>query len=102
MAEGLVRKLPPFSEFLNAAALGDTGQINYTNIARELGVARDSVRGYYQILSDTLLATLLPVYRKRPKRRLSIADKFYLVLIVPSYCLMQFCETPLASGRSAS
>jgi uncharacterized protein len=77
MAEGLVRNLPPFSEFLNSAALGDTEQINYTNIARELGVARDSVRGYYQILSDTLLATLLPVYRKRPKRRLSIADKFY-------------------------
>jgi predicted AAA+ superfamily ATPase len=77
MAEGLVRNLPPFSEFLNCAALGDTEQINYTNIARELGVARDSVRGYYQILSDTLLATLLPVYRKRPKRRLSIADKFY-------------------------
>jgi len=77
MAEGLVRNLPPFSEFLNCAALGDTEQINYTNIARELGVARESVRGYYQILSDTLLATLLPVYRKRPKRRLSIADKFY-------------------------
>lgn len=77
VAEGVVRNLPPFSEFLNSAALGDTDQINYTNIARELGVARDSVRGYYQILSDTLLATLLPVYRKRPKRRLSIADKFY-------------------------
>lgn len=77
MAEGLVRHLPPFSEFLNAAALGDTEQVNFTNISRELGVSRETVRGYYEILSDTLLATLLPVYRKRPKRRLSIADKFY-------------------------
>ncbi|MGC9451262.1 MAG: ATP-binding protein [Oceanipulchritudo sp.] len=77
MAEGLVRNLPPFSEFLNAAALGDTEQVNFTNIARELGVSRETVRGYYGILSDTLLATLLPVYRKRPKRRLSIAEKFY-------------------------
>jgi predicted AAA+ superfamily ATPase len=77
MAEGLVRNLPPFSEFLNAAALGDTEQVNFTNIARELGVSRETVRGYYEMLSDTLLATLLPVYRKKPKRRLSIADKFY-------------------------
>lgn len=77
MAEGLVRNLPPFSEFLNAAALGDTEQVNFTNIARELGVSRETVRGYYEILSDTLLASLLPVYRRKPKRRLSVADKFY-------------------------
>jgi predicted AAA+ superfamily ATPase len=55
MAEGLVRNLPPFSEFLNSAALGDTEQVNFTNIARELGVSRETVRGYYQILEDTLL-----------------------------------------------
>lgn len=76
-AEGLVRNLPPFSEFLNAAALTDTQQVNFTNLGRELGVSRETVRGYFEILSDTLLASLLPPYRKRPKRRLSLADKFY-------------------------
>lgn len=77
MAEGLVRNLPPFSMFLNAAALSDTQQVNYTNIARELGVSRETVRGYFEILCDTLVARMLPSYRKRPKRRLSVADKFY-------------------------
>ena len=77
MDEGLVRHLPPFSGFLNAAALSDTEQVNYTNIARELGVSRETVRGYFDILSDTLIARMLPAYRKRPKRRLSVADKFY-------------------------
>lgn len=77
MAEGLVRHLPPFSSFLNMAALGDTEQINFTNFARELGVSRETVRAYFDILCDTLVATLLPAYRKRPKRRLSVADKFY-------------------------
>lgn len=77
MAEGLVRHLPPFSDFLNAAALTDTEQVNFTNLSRELGVARETVRGYFEILSDTLLARMLPPYRKRPKRRLSLADKFY-------------------------
>lgn len=77
MAEGLVRHLPPFSDFLNAAALTDTEQVNFTNLGRELGVSRETVRGYFEILSDTLLARMLPPYRKRPKRRLSLADKFY-------------------------
>ena len=77
MAEGLVRHLPPFSEFLNAAALTDTEQVNFTTIGRELGVSRETVRGYFEILGDTLLARMLPPYRKRPKRRLSLADKFY-------------------------
>lgn len=77
MAEGLVRRLPPFSSFLHAAALTDTEQVNYTSIARELGVSRETVRGYFEILSDTLIARMLPPYRKRPKRRLSVADKFY-------------------------
>lgn len=77
MAEGLVRRLQPFSEFLHAASLTDTEQVNFTSVGRELGVSRDTVRGYFEILSDTLLATLLPPYRKRPKRRLSLADKFY-------------------------
>lgn len=77
MDEGLVRHLPPFSGFLNAAALSDTEQVNYTNIARELGVSRETVRGYFDILCDTLIARMLPAYRKRPKRRLSVADKFY-------------------------
>jgi predicted AAA+ superfamily ATPase len=77
MAEGLVRQLPPFSNFLNAAALSDTEQVNYTNIARELGVSRETVRGYFEILEDTLIGYLLPSYRKRPKRRVVAADKFY-------------------------
>jgi predicted AAA+ superfamily ATPase len=77
MAEGLVRNLPPFSEFLNAAALTDTEQVNFTTLGRELGVSRETVRGYFGILFDTLLARMLPPYRKRPKRRLSLAEKFY-------------------------
>jgi len=77
MAEGLVRHLPPFSEFLNAAALTDTEQVNFTSVGRELGVSRETVRGYFEILCDTLIARMLPPYRKRPKRRLSLAEKFY-------------------------
>ena len=76
-AEGLVRNLPVFSEFLNIASLSDTEIVNFSNIARECGVSSHTVKGYFGILEDTLLGRWLPAYRKRPKRRVIGAPKFY-------------------------
>ncbi len=77
-AEGLVRNLPAFSEFLSIAALSDSEPVNYSTIARECGVSSQAVKGYYQILEDTLLGRWLPAYTKRAKRRVVQAPKFYL------------------------
>jgi predicted AAA+ superfamily ATPase len=76
-AEGLVRNLPVFSEFLSVAALSDTELVNFTNIARECGVSSHTAQSYFGILEDTLLGRWLPAYRKRPKRRVIGAPKFY-------------------------
>ena len=76
-AEGLVRRLPAFSGFLDAASFSDCETVNYTNIARETGVSGQTVRGYFDILVDTLLGRFLPSYRHRPKRRTVASPKFY-------------------------
>ena len=76
-AEGLVRNLPAFAGFLDAAALGDGALVNCSNIARECGVSSNTVQGYFRILEDTLLGRSLPAWRKRPKRRTVGAPKFY-------------------------
>lgn len=76
-AEGLVRNLPVYSEFLNVAALSDTELVNFSTIARDCGVSSHTIRGYFQILEDTLLGRWLPAYTKRPKRRVIAAPKFY-------------------------
>ncbi|MCK4303820.1 MAG: ATP-binding protein [Candidatus Eisenbacteria sp.] len=76
-AEGLVRNLPVFSEFLGIASLSDTEPVNFSTIARECGVSSQTVKGHFQILEDTLLAGWLPSYRKRPKRRVIASPKFY-------------------------
>ena len=76
-AEGLVRNLPAFSSFLDAAALSDGEIVNFSNVARECGVSSPTVKGYFEILEDTLLGRFLPAYRRRRKRRLSGAPKFY-------------------------
>ncbi len=76
-AEGLIRNLPVFSEFLNKAALSDAEPVNYSTIARDCGVSSQTIKGYFQILEDTLLGRWLPAYRKRPKRRVAASPKFY-------------------------
>ena len=76
-AEGLVRSLPAFSGFLDAAALSDGEIVNFSNIARECDVSSPTVKAYFGILEDTLLGRWLPAYRKRRKRRVIGAPKFY-------------------------
>lgn len=76
-AEGLVRNLPAFANFLAVAALSDTEIQNQLNIARECGVSAPTVRGHFEILVDNLLGRFVPAYTKRPKRRVIQAPKFY-------------------------
>lgn len=76
-AEGLVRNLPAFGRFLEAAAFSNGGIVNSAAIARECGVSAPTVRQYFEILSDTLVGRFLPAFRRRPKRRVILAPKFY-------------------------
>jgi predicted AAA+ superfamily ATPase len=77
IAEALVRNVPAFSRFLEVAAFSDGEVINYTNIALECGVSNPTVKEYFQILEDTLLARFVPSFRKKPKRRVIESPKFY-------------------------
>lgn len=76
--EALVRNVPAFARFLQCVSITHGRLINYSNIAREAGVAHKTVREYYQILEDTLLGYTLEPWRKKQKRRLIETAKFYL------------------------
>ena len=64
--EGLTRSLPAFSTFLSAAALSDGEIVNFSTIARDCGVSSPTVKGYFEILVDTLLGDFRPAYTMRP------------------------------------
>ena len=78
-AESLVRDLPTFANFLDVAALSDGEIVNFSTIARECGVSSHTSKNHFQILEDTLLGRWLPAYRRRAKRRVIGAPKFYFV-----------------------
>jgi len=77
-AEAQVRNLPAFNEFLRVAALTSAELLNYTNVAREVGVSAKVVRGYFEILEDTLLGFRVAPWRKSRGRRMILTEKFHL------------------------
>jgi predicted AAA+ superfamily ATPase len=77
-AEARIRSIPSFAEFLRVAALTNGELLNYTNVARESGVSAKVVRGYFEILEETLLGFRLAPWRRVKNRRLIETEKFYL------------------------
>jgi predicted AAA+ superfamily ATPase len=76
-AEGLVRDIGPFAQFLDIAAANDGETVNFSNIARTCSVSSKTVQQYYQILEDTFLAFKLPAWNKSARRRLVSHPRFY-------------------------
>lgn len=77
--EGLTRNMPAFSRFFDAMGYSHGQLTNYANIARDCGADAKTVKGYYQILCDTLLGRMVPPYKKRQERQvISKASKFYM------------------------
>jgi predicted AAA+ superfamily ATPase len=76
-AEGMTRNLPAFARFLETAAAANAQMINYTNIARDAQVPRQTVVQWFGILYDTLLAFELPAYTKSVRRKAIETAKFF-------------------------
>lgn len=78
-AEGLTRNIPAFSRFFDAFGYSHGEITNYCNIARECGVDSKTVKEYYQILIDTLLAVRIEPFKKRQSRQvITKASKYYM------------------------
>jgi len=77
LAEGLIRKLPPFSRFLKVAALSNGTLLNYTEIGNDCAVAPTTVREYYSVLEDTLIGFSLEPWVFSKKRKAIQTAKFY-------------------------
>jgi predicted AAA+ superfamily ATPase len=77
-AEALTRNLGGFARFLEVAAQQNAQLTNAAGIARDVGVSRQSVQNWFEILGDTLLGSWLPAWKlKRATKQVS-HPKFYL------------------------
>lgn len=76
-AEAAVRQLGNFSRFLELAAI-ESGQIvNFSKMATDIGVSRNTIASYYQILEDCLIVERIdPLTRSLTRSRLTKSPKY--------------------------
>lgn len=77
LAEGLIRRLPPFSRFLKTIAMANGEMINFTRLANDCQVPPSTVTEYVGLLEDTLIGFLLPAWTESKKRKAIKTGKFY-------------------------
>jgi predicted AAA+ superfamily ATPase len=77
LAEGLIRRLPPFSRFLKSIALANGEMLNFTKLANDCQVPPSTVTEYVALLEDTLIGFLLPAWTESKKRKAIRTGKFY-------------------------
>jgi uncharacterized protein len=99
--EQLVRKLDPFRKFLEVSAQSQGKIINYSHIARDVGVDDKTVVSYFEVLEDTLLGTFLEPYRSSFRKRLAQKPKFYFFDSGVARSLSRTLTVPLVPRTSA-
>ncbi len=75
--EAVIRNLGAFGRFLEWAAI-EAGQVlNYSKIAQDVGVSVNTLRGYFEILFDTLIAERVsPITMSDSRKKLIKTDRF--------------------------
>lgn len=99
--EHFIRDLDPFRRFMEVAAQCNGKLINFSNIARDVGVSDKTIRSYYAILEDTLIGFFLEPYHHSFRKRLSHQPKFYLFDTGITRALAFLTDVSLAKKTSA-
>jgi predicted AAA+ superfamily ATPase len=97
--EALVKRLDSFARFLQVAALMNGQIVNVAGIARDAAVARPTVQGYFETLTDTLIGFWLPAWQRRAKVKEVASPKFYLFDPGVVRALAGRLREPLESGE---
>ncbi len=99
-SEQIVRKLDPFRLFLEVSAQMNGKIINFSKIAREVGVDTTTVQNYFAILEDTLIGFYLHSYHSSVRKRISKSPKFYYFDTGIVRALNRTLDLPVFAGTS--
>lgn len=76
-AEALVRNLGAFARFLEYAASESGHIVNFRKLSQEIGVAHTTIKDYYQVLEDCLIAERVdPLTKSKTRKKLTKSCKY--------------------------
>lgn len=94
-AEALIRSVGTYARFLDLAATSSGDWINYSKIASDAEIPKETVRRFFQILEDTLLCFRIPPFSpKSSGRRVSQRDRIVLFDVGVRNALLGVHRTP--------
>jgi predicted AAA+ superfamily ATPase len=76
--ESRVRNLEGFARFLEVAASESGSITNYQKIGRAAAVVDTTVKSYFQLLCDTLIAYQIPAWSYSVRKQIQTASRYYL------------------------
>lgn len=79
LREASARNLGAYGRFLELAAVESGKPINLTRISQESGIAISTVRGFYEVLEDTLIGFRVPPFSRSGSARVLKTPRFFLL-----------------------
>ena len=94
--EALVRDLGPFSRFLQLSAAESNQIVNFHKISQSVGVSHNTIKQYYQILEDCMIAIRIdPLIESSVRKRLIKSSRYlYFDLGVRRACAKEASPLP--------
>jgi predicted AAA+ superfamily ATPase len=99
--EGAARDLGSYARFLDVMAITSGQWLNYSKLASDTEIPKETIRRFVQILDDTLLAFRVPAFvpRVRTSRRVLQRERVFLFDVGVRNALLGVHRRPLAPDR---
>jgi len=102
-AEALTRNLGAYGRFLDLAAEASGQWINYSKISSDIEIPKETLRRFYSLLEDTLVAYRVEAFRpKKSKRRVSQRERFVFFDLGVRNALLGIHKGPLTPMEKGS
>ncbi len=98
LQEQIVRNGVAFRNFLEIVAQSNRETLNYSRIAKDVGVDHKTIQSYFQILEDTLVGYIIPAYTRSVRKSVKLQPKFYLFDLGIKRALSQSLKSELVPG----
>lgn len=98
--EQFIRKIDPFRKFLEVAAQCNGQIINFSNIAKDIGVDDKTIKQYFSILEDTLMGFFLEPFHISSRKKLHSKPKFYVFDTGVCRSLLRRLSVPINNATS--
>ncbi|MBI4238936.1 MAG: ATP-binding protein [Deltaproteobacteria bacterium] len=96
-AEALTRDIGAYSRFVDIAAQMSGQWINYSKMASDAAIPIETIRRFFSLLEDTLLAFRVPSFQPRVnQRRVSQRDRYVLFDIGVRNALLGIHQRPIS------